>query len=433
MGSFSELIKHLHRVRGYVRGFYLFDWRTRVDYDEKSLRTYDNERRRIESLFGEYVRSVSLGAGAADKKGKKISLTINATDITRNPLYEVWRAKEFTSADMLLHFTILAVGEKHSSDGFTIRDVSERVGNIISDNNSLWNPNANAPSPSTIRIKLNEYEHAGLLMTKRVGRENKYFLTSLRCAGLPEELRSAVDFFAEAAPFGEAGDHIRDEVRDDGGWGGEIFSFKHHFIAHTLDDEVLYDLLTAMEERREITLTMDDRKAPSLVAGTPYKILISVQTGRRYIGMTDKADKGRFTARRLDYINRVDMGNAIDEETYSATLRRFETALGHAWGVSFGIRRRPETPERVVMTLYIDEKTEEYVLDRLRREGRRGKIKPLRENVFSYSNEVWDSNEMMPFIMSFIGRIISLDCEKTTERRFNEELRLMTSMYGLNG
>ncbi|MDR1579035.1 MAG: WYL domain-containing protein [Synergistaceae bacterium] len=429
MGSFSELIKHLHRVRGYVRGFYLFDWRTRMDYDEKSPRTYDNERRRIESLFNEYVRSESLRSGAADKKGKKISLTINATDITRNPLYDIWRAKEFMPSDMILHFAILEVGAAHLPDGFTIRDISERITKITSMKN-LWNPDPDIdiPSDSTMRGKLNEYEHAGLLMTKRVGRENRYFLTSPRCSDIPKGLRSAIDFFSEAAPFGEIGDHIRDE----GGWINEIFSFKHHFIAHTLDDEVLYDLLTAMDERREVTLTMDARKSPSPITGTPCKILSSVQTGRRYIGMTDKAENDAFTARRLDYINRVEMGNAIGEEAYSATLRRFEAALGYAWGVSFGIQRKPEIPESVVMTLHIDEKTEKYVLDRLKREGRRGKIKRLRENVFSYSNEVWDSNEMMPFIMSFIGRIISLDCEKTTERRFDKELKHMTFMYGLD-
>jgi hypothetical protein len=428
--AFSELIKHLHRVRGYVRGFYLFDWRTRTDYDEKSPRTYDNERRRVESLFNKYVRRESLSSDIADKKGKKISLTINATDITRNPLYEVWRAKEFMPSDMILHFTILEVGAAHLSDGFTIRDISKRVLDMTSMENPLWNPDPdiNIPSDSTMRGKLNEYEHAGLLMTKRVGRENRYFLTPLRCAELPKELRSAVDFFSEAAPFGEIGDHIRDE----GNWSNEIFSFKHHFIAHTLDDEVLYDLLTAMEERREVTLTMDARKSPSLITGTPCKILSSVQTGRRYIGMTDKAENDGFTARRLDYIDRVEMGSIIGEEAYSATLRKFEAALGHAWGVSFGIRRKPKMPESVVMAFHIDEKNEEYVLERLKRESRRGKIKRLRENVFSYRNEVWDPNEMMPFIMSFIGRIISLECDKDTARRFEEELKLMTSMYGLD-
>jgi hypothetical protein len=413
--AFSELIKHLNRVRDYVRGFYLFNWQTRTDYDKRSPRTYDNERRRIESLFNKYV-----------KRGRTISLLINATDVPRNPLYEVWRAKVFTPSDMILHFIILEVGAAHSSEGFTIRDISKRVVNLTSTRNFLWN--SAIPSDATMRNKFYEYEHAGLLMTKRVGRENRYFLTPLNRADIPKELRSAVDFFSEAAPFGEIGDHIRDEI----GWTNEIFSFKHHFIAHTLDDEVLYDLLTAMEEHREVTLTMDARKSPLLIAGTPCKILISVQTGRRYIGMTDKAANDGFTARRLDYIDRVEMGSVVGEMAYSATLRKFEAALGHAWGVSFGIRLKPERPESVTMTLYIDEETEGYVLDRLKREGRGGKIEQLRENVFSYSNEVWDSNEMMPFIMSFIGRIISLDCEKTMERRFEGELKLMTFKYGLD-
>ena len=99
MSEFSELIKHLHRVRDYVRGFFLYNWRGSADYDEKSSRTYDNELRRVKSLFNKYVRNERARSGTADRIEKKISLAINATDIDRNPLYEVWRAKRFKPLD----------------------------------------------------------------------------------------------------------------------------------------------------------------------------------------------------------------------------------------------------------------------------------------------------------------------------------------------
>jgi hypothetical protein len=241
MSDFSELIKHLRRVRGYVRGFYLFNWRGRADYDKKSPRTYDNERRRVESLFNEHVRSARVSSGAVGKSRKKTSLAINATDIARNPLYEVWRAKQFTPSDIMLHFTILDMGAKNK-DGFTIKDIAERVVEITSMKDFLWRDDNDIPSDSTIRDKLNEYVETGLLTAKLSGRETRYFPALLTCAGLVEGLKLAIDFFSEAAPFGELGDHIRDE----GGWDNKFFRFKHHFIARTLDDEVLYDRLTAM-------------------------------------------------------------------------------------------------------------------------------------------------------------------------------------------
>jgi len=427
MSEFSELIKHLHRVRSYVRGFYLFDWRGRADYDEKSPRTYDNERRRVESIFNEYVRSGRIRSGAADKNEKKTSLAINATDIARNPLYEVWRAKRFTPPDIMLHFIILDTGaKKKNKNGFTKSDISMRVMDIASMENFLWNKDI--PSDSSIRDKLNEYEAAGLLVSKLSGKELRYYLAPMTSDDLPANLRYAIDFFSEAAPFGEAGDHIRDE----GGWANKFFRFKHHFIAQTLDDEILYDLLAAIKERRRVGLLTEKGPRP-YEKGVPCKILVSVQSGRRYIGMTDDWNDSKSIARRLDYIDKVDVCDDVGRAEYEEILQRFEADIDKAWGVSFGMGMdsKPDKPEKIVMTLYIDEENERFVLDRLKREGRKGKVERLEKNVFSYSHEVWDSNEMLPFIMSFIGRIISLQCGKATEKRFLDELDRMTSMYGV--
>jgi hypothetical protein len=290
----------------------------------------------------------------------------------------------------------------------------------------LWNKDV--PSDSTIRDKLNEYEEAGLLVAEHSGRENRYSPARLTCAGLSEGLESAIDFFSEAAPFGELGDHIREE----GGWSNKFFRFKHHFIAQTLDNEVLYDLLAAMKERSRIMLLMEKDAKPRLQErGTPCKILVSVQSGRRYIGMTDEYGGGNSIARRLDYINNAEIGDDIGKPEYRESLQRFEADIDKAWGVSFG--SKPDKLEKVVMTLCIDEQNEKYVLDRLKREGRKGKVERLEENVFSYTHEVWDSNEMLPFIMSFIGRIISLQCGESTHKRFMDELERMTSMYGVEG
>jgi hypothetical protein len=149
--------------------------------------------------------------------------------------------------------------------------------------------------------------------------------------------------------------------------------------------------------------------------------------------MTDDHEDGRPIARRLDYIDNAHISGDIESLEYDKGLRRFEEDIDKAWGVSFGMgmRPKPKKPEKVVLELYIDERSEKFVLDRLKREGRKGKIERLEENVFSYTHEIWDSNEMLPFIMSFIGRIISLQCGEATKNRFLFELERMTSIYGV--
>lgn len=52
--AYSELIKNLERIRDYMREFYVYGFKSREEYDAKSARSYDNERRRIESWMGDY-------------------------------------------------------------------------------------------------------------------------------------------------------------------------------------------------------------------------------------------------------------------------------------------------------------------------------------------------------------------------------------------
>jgi hypothetical protein len=180
-------------------------------------------------------------------------------------------------------------------------------------------------------------------------------------------------------------------------------------------------------------LFMEDAKPSLQEAGVPCKILVSAQSGRRYIGMTDDSGGGNSIARRLDYINKAEILDDMGEPEYNDSLQRFEADVDRAWGVSFGMNMepKPDKPEKVVLELCIEKKKKKYVLDRLKREGRKGRVERLKENVFSYTHEVWDSNEMLPFIMSFIGRIISLRCGEATQNRFKDELERMTSMYGV--
>jgi DNA-binding PadR family transcriptional regulator len=311
--------------------------------------------------------------------------------------------------------------------GFLLRDIRMRVYNLIlKTDDFLWE--GGEPSDSTIRKKLCELEENGLITTEHKGRDNKYFLSPMTAGETWENLRRAIDFFSETTPFGEAGDHIREE----GGWSNKFFRFKHHFIAHTLDDEVLYDLLRAIDERQSVFLSMENESYT--INCVPFKIFVSVQTGRRYVGIWEMDDeKNEFSARRLDYIDSVEMMYSIDETEFNEIKNKFDQKMKDVWGVSFGINKKPKKPEKVFMKLYIDEQNEPFVLDRLKREGRRGIIERVRENVFSYSNAVWDTNEMMPFIMSFTGRILSVECDGPTHDRFRNELGKMTSMYGIGG
>lgn len=99
--AYSELVKRFDLVRDYMRDFLIFGFKTREDFDRKSGRTYDNERRRIESWLGDSLRW-EYRAG-----GKALFLSLDAGTLSRNPLYRAWQSKSFTDNDILLHFFLL--------------------------------------------------------------------------------------------------------------------------------------------------------------------------------------------------------------------------------------------------------------------------------------------------------------------------------------
>lgn len=63
--------------------------------------------------------------------------------------------------------------------------------------------------------------------------------------------------------------------------------------------------------------------------------------------------------------------------------------------------------EEICLKLRIDEKREDYVTDRLRREGRGGEVLRIDEHTVLYSGTFFDCNEMLPWIKTFTAAPLS--------------------------
>ena len=92
--AYSELIKDFARIRDYMREFFVFGFKSRDEYSLKSARSYDNERRRIESWLGEYM------SFRQTETGKNVFLSVDSRDMVQNPLFQAFRARSFTDRDI---------------------------------------------------------------------------------------------------------------------------------------------------------------------------------------------------------------------------------------------------------------------------------------------------------------------------------------------
>ena len=121
--AYRELIKSFSRIRAYMRSFYAYGFKHRGDCDEKSARGYDNERRRIESWLGDYMRF------GQDADGRRVFLSVDSRAMPENPLYRAFRTKSFTDRDIMLHFQLLDIlPEQDGMASFEImEEISERL------------------------------------------------------------------------------------------------------------------------------------------------------------------------------------------------------------------------------------------------------------------------------------------------------------------
>ena len=101
--AYSELVKNFNRIRDYMREFYVYGFKSRDEFDRKSARSYDDERRRVESWLGDYMRFRQT------PDGKNVFLSIDSRLSQHNPLYKAWKAKSFTDGDITLHFILFDI------------------------------------------------------------------------------------------------------------------------------------------------------------------------------------------------------------------------------------------------------------------------------------------------------------------------------------
>lgn len=408
MSEFNELIKSFSKSREYVRDFFVYGFKTRDDFTGWSSRTYDTERRRLESWLPEYVNQDYT------EKGKNIYLAIDSNLLSTNPLYRVWKAKSFTDNDIKLHFYILDYLEANEPQ--TSEEITD---GLLDSYNVIFDA-------QMVRRKCNEYADEGLLLKTKQGKKILYGVDDINHQEISkyQGLKDAIKLFQLNCPFGIVGNTIMDNLSIE----NDTFGIKHNFFVHTLEDEVLYKILDGIKAKQEVTLEIKSTKTDNISTLTcvPLSIIISTRTGRRFLCCYDNKIK-HFKTPRLDTIKSVSLGELC--ESYDQLKSEELASRDYLWGVSF-LAKNDAPTSTVKLTLNINEQTEGFILNRLEREGKSGVITKIADNTFTYEIKVLDANEMVPWIRTFIGRIIDIESDnEIIKHKFKRDLRAMYKMY----
>ncbi|MDE6742258.1 MAG: WYL domain-containing protein [Lachnospiraceae bacterium] len=392
-----------------MREVFVYGFKSRDEYTQMSGRTYDDERRRLESWLGDYMRFRQM------PEGKNVFISIDSRVSRHNPLYKAWKAKSFTDGDITLHFILMDI-LKSADDAMPISEITDQIDQYLSvfEEPRMFDE-------STVRKKLKEYVLEGILNTEKRGKVLYYRRADdIDCCDA-----DILDFFSEIAPCGVVGSFLLDKKEKH----KEIFAFKHHYITGAMDSEIICLLFMAMQEKRMVTMESINRHKDQLSEKhvVPLKIMISVQNGRQYlVGYTPGYD--RITSFRLDHIVSV----KLDEQSpqFDELREMLAEMLPHMWGVNTR-NISGQRLEHVEFTVHY-EKDEKHIHDRLEREKRCGTVERIDGYTSRFSADVFDASELVPWIRSFICRITDIHFSNAElETRFKRDIEEMYRLYGL--
>jgi hypothetical protein len=413
--AYSELIKNLDTLRTYIRSFYIYGFKTRDQFFGKSMRTYDDEKRRLGNYLDGYM------AFRTDENGKVTFLSIDSRHTMHNPLYKIFKAKSFTAMDISLHFMLMDI----LSDG-----ARKTLNQLLDEINITYLKDFSSeilPEESSLRKKLKEYEELGLISSEKDGKTMLYFRNPMTDL---DGLEDALSFFSETAPCGVTGSFLYDKLPADLQRESEVFQFKHHYITSSIESDFVEQTFEAIREHRYLTIEQkraeDDRTFPNEVI--PLMIYQSTQGGRMYL-MAYRPRGKYFLALRFDYIIGMTTGGLY--AGFEQKRAEFEELRKHIWGVALKQNKKHNDTTTVHVTFRITFSEEEkFIYQRLLREKRCGTVTLLDDNNAQFDADVFDPQEIIPWARTFICRITFFDCsDKYIVRRFYDDIRKMNRMY----
>lgn len=415
MSSYSELIKSFEKIRPLMKELYIYGFKSRKEYSEKSPRSYDDERRKIESWLGDYIKFIRT------PDGKNVYISIDSRQNSGDPLFNVWKSKSFTAADITLHFILLDILSSHE----TALSSAELIEIASNDYFSHFDSHME-PDESTVRKKLKEYCDEGMLVSTKQGRQVLY----KRSEPIPlEGATEALRYFSEVLPCGVIGSFLLDRIflySSETEEKTTPFCFKHHYITGSLDSDIIADLFIAIRSKNAVILHNynKSRRQTTYVEVVPLKIYVSVQSGRNYL-LAYKQSSKKITSIRIDGIREIKLSGEV--QNYDEYLDNLDATKPYIWGVN-SFERKKETVEFTVFAA----PNEKHIPRRLKREKRCGTVTSLGGGLYRFHAEVFDATELTPWIRTFICRITDISfSNKSLEQSFKRDIQEMYKMYGI--
>lgn len=359
-----------------------------------SARKYDNELKRLRCFWSDKVHSKAKAKSCLNR------FLFDGYIDDENYLWRSYCTKAFSPQDLNLNIFFLSILREESFK--TIDKIYDEIVDACF-------PDKDADLITNYQMlqrRLDDMTIMGLVERKnrKDGEQIQYrltkdFLSELTSEEL-ERLYRVIGLWRDVMPLSSLGYNVQRLI------GGEIescrgdklplnnfFKAEDIFFQSILDDEIVYQILVAIEEKRFISIEFFDVEA-GFSQAIPLKIICDRLYGRQYL--FGQANNAAFI-RRIDRIKSVNLQKA---KFFSESFLGCEKLLEQIWCASLQDFSHSAL-KKVEIDFRITKKSELYIFERLKAEKNFGVIEKISEQHIVFQVEVLDPYELIPWIRSF--------------------------------
>lgn len=419
----SNDISEVNMLRDFVREIYVESFHSadgHVSIHSASGRSEGEAKSRLHAFFEENFIT-------KNSENEDI-LKFDSRIVNQNPLFAIWKMchfkPEYLTRDFAL-FDLLSTKEYEAG----LSDYDLKCDD--SGKNKLEFYTGKRISHTQLKPYITALRTNGVLNVKDIfNKEGKLLKSTYKLANTKKlqnlikntpEIIAAIQFASETFPCSVIGSYIIDSIDIED--FPSVFSFKHHFIYNTLDSEVIYTVFTAINEKRFVKI----KRKIDIIQVTPIQVRFSARDGRTYLVYyaDDEKHKGFYIA---NFENIVSVKKSDTCSYFDSLIEEYNSIKSNLWGKS--IKSGIKKTEHVDFTIQYKD-SEIYIPKRLQREAFSGHIENNpNENEATFSAELFDPQELIPWIRSYFGRITQFHFEnKELQQQIENEIEKMYAMY----
>lgn len=475
--AFQNDIKHYDKIRDILRYLYMFGSSSKEELVEKklvkSVSSFYDIRQRIENYIdGEYLQEhKSTGKGT----GKKFRFMYDPFRCPVNYLAETYQNCSYITDDIIFYFCLMQAfidpeypeypyeyldDDKlidddeiiEIDDDVAITDLVTIVKNIYKNNQAVLNKlNGIVPNYehneklftwTRIKARITELVDLGILVESG---KNRYALSADIFADVESEdlsdiqlmtqffynctfltvpgfyLSSTIDAYYQSVYSKKPGSFFNKQENP-------VFFYKNHRLQNVIDDDVTWQILTAIHNKSAITYSYKTKGGDLLKFDVlPMKVIIDRQYGRQYFFCYNYSDQ-KYYLPRISAVSDITIKKTYDEkriyealsdtelsDIHTAYNRIYNEHIKNVWNIALG-----DTVSTVNIHFLFPEEEYQKLLSRLMSTKHHGTVTELGNGRVDFTVDTCNELELVPWIRGF-GSYAVVD--KTTNPELADMLK----------